>query len=281
MWLHTKFVFKSLNQYIHDWYIWCAKQADHQDTFHVTNKLIIMHFPPPPQHSHNLSTPAGSAAPIQPRLSGASSVASTSRWCQIWVRPELEETWICIMSLSVLLLCSVLWLSFESVPLLMYYLYSIVWLRYCSRFFSLAVIVLLIMWVACGSVIRRVCMASWLLSVRLSLCGKALTLCLHFSARFFYACMPTSVQALWSLPVYTTFIDRELGWEFARPAQSRTCWLHFLAQLSTEQDERWCVEAIQVEHPYCTCGDIYWMKGSDCCFTDCIKNFNVGMLSNI
>ena len=57
---------------------------------------------------------------------------------------------------------------------------------------------------------------------------------------------------------------------------------YFLTHSSTDQDKIWYgVEAIQVGHPDSTVECDLLNMGNKCCFTDCIKKFNVDMHSNI
>ena len=59
----------------------------------------------------------------------------------------------------------------------------------------------------------------------------------------------------------------------------QTYWFYFLILFSSDQDEIWCgVETVQVEHPEnLLLSRIYWNKGNNSCFTDCIKNFHIGI----
>ena len=60
-----------------------------------------------------------------------------------------------------------------------------------------------------------------------------------------------------------------------RAAKSKTCWLHFLARFSTDQGEIcYRAEEFKLNNLTLLFSDVYWNKGSNCCFTDCKENLS-------
>ena len=72
----------------------------------------------------------------------------------------------------------------------------------------------------------------------------------------------------WPLPFYTTFSDLDLV-RVTRSAESKTCWLQFVAHISTDQDGMKWYWSWMSWYYYRVA---FILQGSNCCFTDCIKN---------
>ena len=61
-----------------------------------------------------------------------------------------------------------------------------------------------------------------------------------------------------------------------RSAQNKTCWLHFLADFLTDQDEIYVIlEQYKMDIFTLLFSEIWWNKGSSCCFIDCIKTLTM------
>ena len=85
----------------------------------------------------------------------------------------------------------------------------------------------------------------------------------------------------WLLLFYTTFTDPDLSWESQGQCKANTIWLHFLAHFSTDQCEIWYGVENKLNILTLFLSEIWWIRGNNCCSTNCQKKFNIGMHSDI
>ena len=75
----------------------------------------------------------------------------------------------------------------------------------------------------------------------------------------------------WLQPFYTTLDDFDLSWGLQGQCK-QTSWLHFVAHVSSDQDEIWYgVKSVETEHPDTSFEWYLLKKGHNCCFADRTK----------
>ena len=88
-------------------------------------------------------------------------------------------------------------------------------------------------------------------------------------------------------PFHTTFSDLDLGWvtSSAVQLQSKMIWLHFLTCIHfcwmRCNAVRWWSNSFSLNIWIQFLRGVFVGKGNKCCFTYCVRNFNVSMHSNI
>ena len=103
--------------------------------------------------------------------------------------------------------------------------------------------------------------------------GKTLTL---VNTRIFFNQFVHAFYAYrhrWLLPFNTTFTYLDLGWESQGQCEPNTSWLHFLALFSTNVRIKFylLLKLFKLNILITLLSGIEWNKGSNCCFTNCVK----------
>ena len=77
----------------------------------------------------------------------------------------------------------------------------------------------------------------------------------------------------WLLPFYPTYTDLDLAWGSQGHRKSKTYWFHFSHTFPLIRMKFYVVmKQFMLNYVRLLLSKVYWDKGSNCCFTDCVKN---------